>query len=409
MISMHEICFRQRRLSCPNLSMKPTGHHWFITLFVSICLMLSADASEKTEKQVALKALQHKIEKLKQSIDVKEDSKSRYSSQLKNIERDVGKVSGEIRKTQSQISASRAEMKKLKKSRSKHQQQLVQENDILAEQVYAAFTLGEQEKLKLLFSPENPGVLQRNLVYYQYFSEARSDLIATVQTNINTILETEASIDTARITLEDNHKALKGQKIQLDQDRNKRKQIISTLDQELKRQGGNLNKLEGEATQLQNLIDSIREILVEVPDPELDRKSFAGLRGQLAWPVEGKVAKLFGRQKPLSSLRWQGIMIYAPAGNHVRAISNGRVAFADWLRGLGYLIIIDHGNSYLSLYGHNESLFKSAGEWVESGDIIGSIGSSGGQQKSGLYFEIRKKGQPQNPTRWCKTGNRFDS
>jgi septal ring factor EnvC (AmiA/AmiB activator) len=125
--------------------------------------------------------------------------------------------------------------------------------------------------------------------------------------------------------------------------------------------------------------------------------------------VQGNIKKLFGRQKPLSDLRWQGIMIYAPAGNHVRAVSRGRIAFADWLRGLGNLVIIDHGNSYLSLYGHNESLFKSAGEWVESGDIISSIGSSGGQQKPGLYFEIRKKGKPQNPTRWCKAGNQFAS
>jgi len=160
---------------------------------------------------------------------------------------------------------------------------------------------------------------------------------------------------------------------------------------------------------MQELISSIQEILIEIPDPNINRKTFAKLRGQLAWPVDGKVDKLFGRQKRPSNLLWQGIMIYAPAGNHVRAVSHGRVAFADWFRGFGYLIIIDHGNSYLSLYGHNESLFKSAGEWVESGDIIGSIGSSGGQQKPGLYFEIRKKGKPQNPTRWCKTGNSFNS
>ncbi|MCP3688547.1 MAG: peptidoglycan DD-metalloendopeptidase family protein, partial [Gammaproteobacteria bacterium] len=103
------------------------------------------------------------------------------------------------------------------------------------------------------------------------------------------------------------------------------------------------------------------------------------------------------------------VIIQAPTGRHVKAISHGRVAFADWLRGLGNLVIIDHGNSYLSLYGHNESLFKSAGEWVEPGDIIGSIGSSGGQEKPGLYFEIRRKGKPQNPTKWCKSKNQFTS
>jgi septal ring factor EnvC (AmiA/AmiB activator) len=116
---------------------------------------------------------------------------------------------------------------------------------------------------------------------------------------------------------------------------------------------------------------------------------------------------MFVRYKSGSDLRWQGVIIEAPTGRHVRAVSHGRVAFSDWLRGLGNLIIIDHGNSYLSLYGHNESLYKSAGEWVEPGDIIGSVGNSGGRPDPALYFEIRKKGKPQNPTKWCKSGNQF--
>jgi len=345
-----------------------------ITVLGCSWFALSVYASEKTQKQGELKALQEKIGSSKKKIDNK-----------------------------------RAEIKKLKKSRSKQQRQLLQENDILTQQIYTAFTLGKQEKLKLLFSPKNPGELQRNLVYYQYFSEARAILIETVKININKILETEVSINKSRLELEKSHQLLKNQKAQLEKDKAKRKQIISSLNQQIKKQGGNLVRLEDEASQLQELISSIQEILIEIPDPKVDRRAFAKLRGQLAWPVDGKVKKLFGRQKRPSNLLWQGIMIYAPAGNHVRAVSHGRVAFADWLRGFGYLIIIDHGNSYLSLYGHNESLFKSAGEWVESGDIIGSIGSSGGQQKPGLYFEIRKKGKPQNPTRWCKAGNRFDS
>ena len=174
-------------------------------------------------------------------------------------------------------------------------------------------------------------------------------------------------------------------------------------------QGGSLVNLKDDALQLQNLINSIEEIFVDAPVPGFSRQTFAELKGKLAWPVKGKLRKLYGRHKPLSNLRWQGIVIEAPIGRQIRAVSHGRVAFADWLRGLGNLIIIDHGNSYLSLYGHNESLFKSAGEWVESGDVIASIGNSGGQKANGLYFEIRKKGKPQNPTGWCKAGNRFSS
>ena len=157
------------------------------------------------------------------------------------------------------------------------------------------------------------------------------------------------------------------------------------------------------------MIKSIEEIFVDAPESEISQRAFAELKGKLAWPVKGKLRRLFGRNKPLSNLRWQGVMIEAPEGQHVQAIFHGRIAFADWLRGMGNLIIIDHGNSYLSLYGHNEALFKTAGEWVEAGEVIGSIGSSGGQKNPGLYFEIRRKGKPQNPTNWCKSSNSFAS
>ena len=380
-----------------------------ITILAFSLIAQPANASEKDAQEKDLEILQSKIAKLQQTIDVKENSKSRYTEQLKKIETVVATISRKIRDSKRKIGDKQSELKKLRKSRNEHQQQLSQENDILAKQVYTAFILGRQEKVKLLFSQKNPAVLQRNLVYYQYFSNARAELISTVKRSIDKILEAEAGIKMARQDLEKSHRLLETQKAQLDEDSKKRKSIISLLNIQLKKQGGKLTRLEDEANQLQNLIGSIQEILIETPEPELDRKPFARLRGQLAWPIEGEIEKLFGRQKPLSDLRWQGIMIYAPAGNHVKAVSRGRIAFADWLRGLGNLIIIDHGNSYLSLYGHNESLFKSAGEWVESGDIISSIGSSGGQQKPGLYFEIRENGKPQNPTRWCKAGNRFAS
>jgi len=366
-----------------------------------------AIAADKATSEKQLKSVLRKIGKLKQAIDVKEDSKSQYIKQLKSIEGDIGKLGQKIRALGKEIGSKKSELKSLRATRLEHQRQLSQENEYLAEQVYAAFTLGRQEKVKLLFSQQDPQTLQRNLVYYQYFSNARVDLINTVQGNIDKIIETEKLIQQARLDLEKNQQALNEQKKQLDQDLGKRKLIIGSLDKELKKQGGNLSRLKDEATQLQNLIKSIEKLFLDAPESEISQKSFAKLKGKLAWPLKGKLRKLFGRTKPESDLRWQGVKIEAANGSHVMAVSHGRVAFADWLRGLGNLIIIDHGNSYLSLYGHNESLFKTAGEWVEAGDVISSVGSSGGEQKAGLYFEIRKKGKPQNPTRWCKSSNHF--
>ncbi len=384
-----------------------TRHGFSLVAIVCLCLATGTMAADKATQEKQLKNVLQKIEKLKQTIDVKEDSKSQYIKQLKSIERKIGKINRDIRGIGQKISNKKSELKALRATRTKHQKQLSRENEYLAEQVYAAFTLGRQEKVKLLFSQQDPQTLQRNLVYYQYFSNARVDLINDVQDNIDKIVATEKLIQQARNDLEKNQQKLATQKKKLDQDRNKRKSIIGSLDKQLKKQGGRLTRLEEEADQLQKLIDSIQEFFDAAPEGEIQRRAFADLRGKLAWPVKGKVRRLFGRHKPRSDLRWQGVMIDAPSGNYVRAVSHGRVAFADWLRGFGNLIIVDHGNGYLSLYGHNESLFKSAGEWVEAGDVISSIGNSGGQKKPGLYFEIRKRGKPQNPTRWCKAKNTF--
>ncbi len=374
-----------------------------------LALPQAAQPQDREAREKQLRTVLQKIDRLKKAIDDKEDSKSQYIRQLKSIETEIGRLNRRIRAIDRKISDKKAELGRLRETRLEHQRKLGRENDYLAEQVYAAFTLGRQEKVKLLFSQQDPQRLQRNLVYYQYFSNARVDLINEVQASIDKVVETEALIREARAALEQDQQALTREKQQLDRDRGKRRSIIASLDEQLKRQGGSLSRLEDEAAQLQQLIDSIQEILVEAPDDEDSRKAFAELKGRLAWPVEGKLKKLFGRSKPLSNLRWQGVVIEAPGGSQVRAVSHGRVAFADWLRGMGNLIIIDHGNSYLSLYGHNEALFKTAGEWVEAGEVISSLGDSGGQNNPGLYFEIRKRGKPQNPTGWCKTGNRFDT
>ncbi|MEM7561761.1 MAG: peptidoglycan DD-metalloendopeptidase family protein [Pseudomonadota bacterium] len=387
-----------------------------ITLkLLTSCLLLSLAfqpgfaAEDKAAKEKQLKSLLQKIEKLKQTIEVKEDSKSQYTKQLKSIESEIGDVSRKIQSVGKKITTRKKELDGLRKTRHKHQKQLSREHNYLAEQMYTAFTLGQQEKVKLLFSQQDPEVLQRNLVYYQYFSNARINLIEGVRHNIDKIVETESLIQQARAELENSQNSLKAEKSKLGKDRKKRESIISSLEKQLKQQGGSLVKLEDEALQLQNLIDSIQEIFIDAPEAEISSKAFAELKGKLAWPVKGTLRKMFGRLKPLSNLRWQGVVIKAPHGRQVRAVYHGRVAFSDWLRGLGNLIIIDHGNSYLSLYGHNESLFKSAGEWVEAGDVIATTGNSGGQSYSGLYFEIRKKGKPQNPTAWCKAGNDFYS
>lgn len=140
----------------------------------------------------------------------------------------------------------------------------------------------------------------------------------------------------------------------------------------------------------------------ELASEGTEHTPFLTLRGRLQWPSRGKLTTRYGSARKVGKLKWQGVNIKAPEGTEVHAISHGRVAFSDWLRGFGLLTIIDHGDGYMSLYGGNQSLFKEVGDWVEAGEVIAGVGNSGGRKNSALYFEIRHNGKPTNPLKWCR-------
>ena len=376
---------------------------------LAILLVVSSGISlaDHSSKQKELDKLKSRIEKLRETIEVKEKSKSSSVLQLRRIEQKIGRLGGDIRKTNQALRDRKRSLKKLEQDKKAINRRIGEHSDQLSSQLYAAYTLGEQEQIKLLFSQQNTSQLQRNLTYYRYFNRNRLQLIEKARENHRQLVENENLIRQAQLDLERILKQQKTQKQTLTRDRSQRKKILASLEKELKQQGRDLSRLEQNAKHLSDLIESLSEILTDIPAEPPEHKSFSRLRGKLAWPVKGKVLNHFGKAKPPSNLRWQGVIIRAPVGNNVRAVSHGRIAFADWLRGMGNLIIIDHGDGYMSLYGHNQSLFKSTGEWVEAGEIIASIGNSGGQKNAGVYFEIRKKGRPQNPSTWCKAANWF--
>ena len=378
-----------------------------ISLIIIISSPLTAD--EKAKKQQELSQLQNKINKLKKTIEVKENSRSSFNRQLRSIEKKIGRLGREIRQSSNSIKLKKKSLNKLQNNKKKIKADIKKHQKDISRQMHAAYTLGDQQQAKLLFSQQNALSLQRNLTFYHYYSTFRVKQIDQAEQDFSRLLKNEKKIQLAKSEIETVLKKQRSQKSKLDNDRIKREKIIANLKIELKKQGKSLTRLEEDEQNIKQLISSLTEILDSNPIGEKSNQKFSQLKGKLAWPVKGKVKKLYGRLKPPSNLRWQGVIINARNGNNVRAVSHGRVAFSDWLRGMGNLVIIDHGDGYLSLYGHNESLFKTAGEWVEAGDIIGSIGNSGGQIKSGLYFEIRKKGKPRNPTSWCHTRNWFAS
>lgn len=272
----------------------------------------------------------------------------------------------------------------------------------LARQVRAAYATGRQEKWRLWLSQEDPSAIGRNLVYYEYLNRARTRPIERIS-------ETLASLRTVQEGLRDNAAKLEALQAQFSAEKGaleamqqQRAATLSALDSAMRDDRRALNTLKADERELQAVIEALRHALADIPSETEHHRAFRILKGKLPWPTKGKITRRFGERRGVTgNNRWRGVLIGARRNQEIRAISHGRVVFADWMRAYGLLIIIDHSGGYMTLYGHNQSLYKSVGEWVARGDLIARAGESGGQHAPGLYFEIRYRGKPINPAAWC--------
>ncbi len=266
--------------------------------------------------------------------------------------------------------------------------------------------IGRQEYLKLMLNQEDPALVGRTLVYYDYFNQARSEHINQVQLALEKIENLRSEISTETKKLQQTQAKRQAEKKSLEKTYRERALVLARLSRDIKSKDQKLAQMSADEKRLQNLLQAINKAMPDIFAEVGQHKSFAAYKGKLVWPVRGQVKKLYGKRRKAGKLKWNGVMINAAKGREVHAISHGRVAYADWLRGYGLLLIIDHGDGYMSLYGHNQSLYKETGDWVDVNEVIAEVGDSGGQQSSGLYFEIRYKGKPTNPSRWCKRTRR---
>jgi len=264
--------------------------------------------------------------------------------------------------------------------------------------------IGQDEPLKLLLNQRDPAQTGRVLVYYQYFGRARATQIAAINSHLSDLasLDAQLAAEEERLTaLEDQRR---GELSKLQSARERRGRALVSLEAEAKNRARELQRLKDQQGGLEKLVRELRRALERIDKFPTDSKdAFAKLRGKLTWPVAGRLAASFGQVRA-GGVKWDGVLVSGAQGSPVRAIYHGRVVYADWLSGLGLLTIIDHGDGYLSLYGHNERLFKEVGERVTAGDTIATLGDTGGRANPALYFEIRKGGRPVDPKPWFKTG-----
>lgn len=366
---------------------------------------LGSDVADAQATEKRLKQLEQRMQSLRKELNQSRDEQGRLQARLGETERRIGRLIRDIERLQGSIDQSQRRLSELTRRERELAADLNGQKEQLARLIRAAHAMGHDHALKLLFSLDSAERTGRLMTYYQYFNEAQVKVIERHRQLLGELQRTRLETATENQRLRERHAELAQQRQALDQERQQQKNTLAALRQTIRTNEETLRKLTQDQQRLQKLLEEIEEVISAIPPPPMpeDSRSFAEMRAKLSWPIHGKLLHRFGAQTDSQGIKWNGIFIRGDAGTPVKAVHAGRVVFADWLRGFGLLVIIDHGQGYMSLYGSNQALYKQPGDKVRAGDVIASVGHSGGQSESGLYFEVRHKGEPQDPLKWLAT------
>jgi septal ring factor EnvC (AmiA/AmiB activator) len=376
-----------------------------IILFLALLPVISAQAEQsgsQVEIEARLKALEKEISNYKETLDSTQGQKSEIEATLERNEQGINKLINEIDGIEKELETTNDKVSWLTERQKELLTVKSEQQYYIEQQVRAAYEIGSQEYLKVLLNQEDPNEIARMLTYYDYFNQARSRQIESYNLTLLDLDRVTQELAEETVVLESQRRALGAQQKSLASVQKEKQMTLKALISQISTTGSALLKLEQNRGRLEQLLDKLEESLANLDAPR-SAQPFAGMQGKLQLPVEGRISHRFGNQRNQGKLRWHGIFIDAAEGESVYAVHYGRVVFSDWLRGFGLLMIISHGEGYMSLYGHNQALFRETGDWVSAGEVIAAVGDSGGQDKTGLYFEIRIDGKPNNPQNWCVT------
>lgn len=369
---------------------------WVLLLLTSTAVSAN---NEKTQRE--LNALNEKIGSLKKSISKQQNDRSSTAKALRSIEKDIGTLAAKLRYTSDKRDQQQRKLAELEARQQQLRKQQLSQKALIAEHVRNAYTLGKESQLKMLLNQEQPEKLSRTLTYFDYFNRARSEELSKYRDTLSELDTLKPAIEAEAQALAETSSELQRQQQALLQQKQQRANALAGIDREIVNKTSSLNTLDKERKSLENVLQAVEREITNIAIPA-SYKPFNAMRGKMPWPVRGKLLNRYGSSRQGSAVTWQGIQIAGNEGDSVISIHNGRVVFADWLRGAGLLIIVDHGGGYLSLYAHNQSLLRSEGDWVKGGEAVATVGNSGGQRQAGLYFEIRYKGRPTDPRSWCQ-------
>ena len=373
-----------------------------LAMVLSLTAIADQAPSDPKEAEAQLNEVRKRIQAMSERLAADRRDRDALASALHQAERRISDVSRELDEIEVRLATKRTHLKSLKRNRVERRDSVMTQREELKRHVRAAYMLGRQDQLKLLLNQEDPAAVSRAFIYFEYFNRARARRIQALRQEIDALAQIETGIREETSELERLKRRNAEARVSLQTEHNRRQKAVAMLNARIEKTGSQMAGLQEDAGRLSELIKRLEEELADLSMPlEFQQTPFADLKGKLPWPTRGRMRHRFGTPREGGDLRWQGVVLSARRGEPVRAISYGRVAFADWLRGFGFLIILDHGAGYMSLYGYAQTLNREVGDWVGAGEIIASVGDSGGQTETALYFEIRHNGTPSNPAGWC--------
>lgn len=381
----------------------------FLCLFFCSNSVYASKNEDMTLYQDKLSKLQKSIAKIQKHLKGSKKQRSEVVTELKSLEAQISKNSLKLDKLNKDLLKVRRQKVTLEHELQKLNHLVLTQKTVLSEQMRSAYSMGQQQNLKLLLNQQDPAQVGRSQEYFNYFNRARITQIHQFQASIEEKKQIEIEL---KQTMDTQKQLLSTQKEKSrirQKQRLQRKKLLTELGDKIKNQENTLTSLKSSRGRIENLLKSLGELLADIPTNPSENKPFKSLKNKLPWPVKGPLLGRFGQLKNQGDLKWNGVLIKSKHGTPIRVISHGRVAFADWLQGFGFITIVDHGGGYMSLYGHSETLLKKTGDWVSAGEVIATTGDSGGQPQSGVYFEIRSRGKPINPTKWCSNAVRHAS
>lgn len=352
-----------------------------------------------TPSQVA--ALKEQISDIDEWLEDAEKDRGALEQELVATEQAISQLTRERRSLETRARQQKSRLDELQVQESELISTLDRQRESLKKQIRAAWMEGDTPAVKVLLNEVDPQTISRTMTYYEYLSRDAIQRLESFNATLKKLSNTQQSVQATQVELSQLQNEVTERQGQLKNRKQQRQQTLAALKSDIRSRESERASLEADRGRLEKLLREVEEAIAKIPSPN-ESKPFKALKAKLPWPARGNVDHRFGDSLAQGKLKYNGILITTGNESDVTAIHYGRVVFANWLRGFGLMTIVDHGDGYMTLYGHSSSLLKSPGDWVDAGETIAIAGRSGGTNDASVYFEIRYKGKPQNPQTWLK-------